>query len=444
MSTSHRSPAGGLLRILGLAFGLAVVVGGVVGQGIFRAPGLVAGAVPHPGTMLLLWMLGGILVLIDACAMVELSASVQRAGGPYVFTSRALGRVVGTVTGWADFLLWIMVTAFLSVVFGEYVQRLGIGSGLPIGILSTALIAACWAVNWTGTKVSGASQTLFSAIKGVVLIVLIAALMLYRGSAPTAAAAPSAIPASVGVAGLLVAMRAVLNTYGGWWSSSYFNEEIVDADRNLARATFGGIITVGVLYVAVNAAMLHVLSPAEMAASELPAADAAARVFGPASGSLMTGLAIFSVVALTNLVLMLVSRIGYGMARDGVLPAALASVAPGGTPRIALSIAAAAAALLAASGTYETLIAVTVPLTVAMIAAVDLAAIMLRLHEPDLPRPFKMPLFPLPAVIGLMLNLTLLVAMLIGDFKHAATGIGAAVVLGLGYALWGEKGRTAT
>lgn len=443
MSDKTKRPAGHLLRVLGLAFGLAVVVGGVVGQGIFRAPGLVAGAMPYPATMLALWALGGVLVLIDACAMVEMSASVQRAGGPYVFATRALGRVVGTVTGWADFLLWIMVTAFLSVVFGEYVHRLGIAQALPTGLLSVALIGACWLVNWIGTKVSGATQTLFSAIKGAVLIVLVTALFLYKGPAVAAPSAAMSIPASVGIAGFVAGMRAVLNTYGGWWSASYFNEEIIDADRNMARAAFGGIATVGILYVLVNAAMLHVLTPAEMAASELPAADAAAKVFGPASGALMTGLAVFSVVALTNLVMMLLSRIGYGMARDGVLPAVLAEVAPGGTPRIALTVAALAASGFAISGTYETLIAVTVPLTVAIIGAVDLAAIVLRRREPELPRPFSMPLFPWPAVIGLLVNCALLVAMLFDDPVHAGAGIGGAIALGLGYALVGNRNRRA-
>ena len=428
--------AGHLLRVLGLAFGLAVVVGGLVGQGIFRTPGLVAASVPYPWLMLALWVVGGLLVLIDACAMVELGASIPCAGGPYAFAHRAFGRIGGTIVGWADALNWTIVVAFLSVVFGEFVHKLGIAPQVPTGILSAALIAACWAVNWTGTKISGASQTLFSAIKGVVLILLVATLATRAGPMMAPGTAPSIAPV-VGIAALLGAMRAIITTYAGWWTTTYFGEEIVDAQRNIARATFGGILTVAALYLAVNAAMLHVLSPAEMATSQLPAADAAAAVLGPATGSVMTALAIFSVVALANLVMMLVSRIGFGMARDRVLPATFGRVSPSGTPRPALTVVALIAVALAASGTYESLIAISVPMTVAILGAVDLAAIVMRRKEPDLPRPFKMPLFPLPALIGLAINGLLLVAMLIDDPWSVGIGVGLAALLGLAYAVLG-------
>jgi APA family basic amino acid/polyamine antiporter len=371
--------------------------------------------------------------------MVEMSASVQCAGGPYVFARRAFGRVGGTVIGWADFISWIVAISFMAVVFSEYCHRLGFAQAIPKGALSALLIAACWALNWTGTRASGASQTLFSAVKGGVLIALIVALAIYSGPPVAKPEVGPAIAPAIGIAALLGAMRAIVNTYAGWWTSSYFNEEMVAADRNLARATFGGIALVAMIYVGVNAALLHVLSPAAMAASELPAADAAIQVFGPVGGTLMTALAIISVAAIANLVLMLISRIGFGMARDGVLPSQLARVAKGGTPRAALTVAAVVGGVLAATGTYEKLIAVSVPLTVAIVGAVDLAAIVTRRREPDLERPFKMPLFPLPAVIGLLLNALLLAAMLVDDPFHTSAGIGAAIVLGIGYAVLGRR-----
>lgn len=439
---TNARPIGHLLRILGLAFGLAVVVGGTIGQGIFRTPGIVAASVPAPSVMLLLWVIGGVLVAIDACAMVELSASVRKAGGPYVYVGRAFGRVAGSVAGWADFLLWIMALAFMGVVFGEYLHGLGMATALPGWALSSALIGTCWAINATGTRASGASQTLFSAIKGVVLIGLIALLFASPATpaaAPVATGAPPAL-SGIGLLALVVAMRAVINTYSGWWAPSYFNEEL-KRPRDLVRATFGGIAAVTIIYVLVNAALLHVLTPADMAASKLPAADAAARALGSAGGTVMTGIAIFSVAAISNLVIMLVSRVGYGMARDGVLPAALGQVSKSGTPQVAMAVAAVAAALAAASGTYETLIAVTVPLSIAIIGAVDLAAIVVRRREPGLERPFLMPLFPLPALVGFLLNAGLLAAMLIENVATTLTGIGAAVVCGIGYALFGSGPR---
>lgn len=443
MVTTSR-PLGHLLRVLGLAFGLAVVVGGTVGQGIFRTPGIVAAHAHSPSLMLGLWALGGALVAIDACAMVELSAAVRQAGGPYVYIGRAFGRVARSVAGWADYLVWTMALAFISVVFSEYIHELGALRGVPGGVLAAGLIVACWALNLGGTRSSGATQTLFSAIKGAMLAGLIVALFAWReGAGAEVVAAPTMPSPAVGVLALVGAMRAIVNTYSGWWASSYFNEE-VRQQRDIVRATFGGILAITAIYVLVNAALLHVLSPAEMAATKLPAAAAATRALGSAGGVVMTAMAIFSVVAICNLAMMLVSRIGYGMARDRVLPRALMQVSAKGTPQVAMSVAAGLAIAAALSGTYETLIAVTVPVSVAVIGAVDLAAIRLRRREPALERPFRMPLYPLPALVGFLLNAGLVVAMAVEDPAHTATGIGAAVVLGIGYALFGKSEPEAT
>src|SRR5437868_1326298 len=173
MATANERPAANLLRVLGLAFGLAVVVGGVVGQGILRTPGIVAGAVPDPTLIILLWTLGGLMIAIDACAWAELGSSIPCTGGPYVLARRAFGETSGIVVGWADWITNMLVLSFLSVVFGEYCQRLGFGADWPIAALSLGLIATCWAINWTGTRISGLSQTLFSAAKGLALIAFI-------------------------------------------------------------------------------------------------------------------------------------------------------------------------------------------------------------------------------------------------------------------------------
>ena len=441
-TVKERRGVGHLLRILGLAFGLAVVVGGVVGQGILRTPGIVAGAVPEPSWILGLWVVGGLIILIDACSLVELGASIPKAGGPYAFARRAYGDIGGNVVGWADWLTNVLVLSFLSVVFGEFCQRLGIGANWPIGALSLLLIAACTAINWTGTRISGSSQMLLSAFKGAALIALVVALFVMgdgAGAAAVATASPGISP-TLAVGAVVVAMSAVVNTYSGWTSSVYFGEEIVDPEHNIARATFGGILFVMALYIAVNAALLHVLTPAQMAGSELPAADAATRVFGATGGTLITIVSLISVAAIANLYLMFTSRIGFAMARDGVLPKLFARTSASGTPRPALIASAIVAAAAALSGTYLELVAVVVPLTAAIIVSLDLAAIIMRRKEPDLRRPFKMPLFPLPSIVGILLNSALLAAMTIDDPVHSLIGIGAAVVLGIGYALLGEMG----
>ena len=441
MDHLNERPAGHLLRVLGLAFGLAVVVGGVVGQGILRTPGIVAGAVPDPKLILLLWLVGGLVIAIDACAWAELGSSIPCTGGPYILARRAFGKTTGIVVGWADWISNMLVISFLSVVFGEYCQRLGIGADLPIATLSLSLIFLCWAINWTGTRISGFSQTLFSAAKGVALTAFVIMLFVMQPiAAPPAPAADSgAIMPMLGVAALLVAASNVMNTYNGWTGSVYFGEELVNPQRNVARALFGGILVVMLLYLAVNAALLHVLTPTDMSRSILPVGDAMGRILGPRADTIVNGLALLSVGASANLYLMFTSRTGFAMARDGVVPRYFERTSATGTPRRALAASAIVATVAAASGTYMELIALAIPLTAAIVAAIDVAAIVMRRKEPDLPRPFKMPLFPLPALIGLALNLSLLVALVVSDPFHAATGLAAAVTLGLLYSFLSRR-----
>jgi APA family basic amino acid/polyamine antiporter len=435
MVAKHDGATGELLRILGIGFGLAVVVGGIVGQGIMRTPGIVAGALPNPALILGVWALGGSIILIDACATVELGASMPRSGGPYVFAERAFGPVAGTMLGWADWLNWTLAIAYISVVFAEYAQRLGLGTALPTGVLAVLLIACVGAINWSGTKTCGASQVIGSAIKGFGLLALIALLWLAPAGSRQVVNHPlpevGGAGLAAGIAAFAIAIRAIAITYGGWASCVYFCEELHQPERNVVRATFGGILLVILLYLGVNASLLHVLSPAEIAASKLPVADAAAAVLGPASGTVITLLAIFSVVAICNLFIMSASRIGYAMARNQVLPAMFTHVSRSGTPRVSLFFTAGAAAVLASTGGYERLIAIGAPFTIGITTVCNLAAIRMRIAEPDLARPFKMPLFPLPAVFAFCVNTALIGAIFYEDAFNSSLGVGLVLAIGI-------------
>jgi APA family basic amino acid/polyamine antiporter len=226
-------------------------------------------------------------------------------------------------------------------------------------------------------------------------------------------------------------MRPVAITYGGWNGCVYFCEEVHRPERNIVRATFGGIVLVVLLYLAINASLLHVLSRSQVAASKLPVADAAAAVLGPASGIAITLLALFSVIAICNLQVMTATRIAFAMARNRVLPFVLTRVSPSGTPRIALLCTTAGAALLASSGGYERLIAIGAPFTIGVPAVCDLAAIALRWREPALERPFKMPLFPIPALIGFTVNALLIGSLFYEDPFDSSLGVGLLIAIGI-------------
>ncbi len=415
----------GLLRILGLVFGLAVVVGGMVGSGIMRAPGVVALGITSPTLILLAWAAGGGIALLSAMPLVEAGASVPRAGGAFPIATRAFGPTVGFFTGWINWLQYVASNAFIAVVFGEYVHRLGYAAHLSTSILAVGLIVAVAGINWLGTRISGASQSLASAIKGAAFLVLAAILFASPHAAPDAAARHDPMTGMTTVAAVIMAIRVIYQTYAGWDAAIYFSEEVNRPERNVARSTFGGIAAVIFLYVLVNAAVLHVLSPAAFAGSDLAVGDAAKVSLGAAGDTVITAMGLFSLAAIVNLQTMAAPRITFRMARDGALPAVFGAVAPGGSPRLGVVACALAAALFAATGSYESIVRIYVPWSMAGIMIVCLSSIRLRIAEPALPRPYRMPFFPWIA-IGAAAIQAALIAIVVWDDPLA--GLGSAIV----------------
>ena len=420
---------GSLKRVLGTIFGIAVVVGGMVGQGILRTPGIVANAVPYPAVILLLWIVGAGLVSIGAFAYVELGTALPSAGGPYDFARRAFGPLTGVVAGWGMWFVLVTLEAFLAIVVAEFLHRAGVWPGVGTPLLAVGVLALFWLLNLTGTRISGGSQVAFSALKGAALIALVVLLF-----AHPATQQPVVTVNAIGLAGLVVAMRVIISTYDGWQEIVLFGEEVESPERTLPRAMATGILSVAVLYVLVNVALLHVLSPAQMAGSTLAAADAAKIVLGPTGDIALTLFGVLSVSAILNLAVMKSARISFALARAGHLPASLTSVAPGGTPRPALTVSSILAAVLAATGTYDTVVAMNVPITVALVVVVNAAAIRLRRKEPGLPRPFRIPMYPLPVIAAVALNLALLVALVVEDPVHSLGGFAVLGAVGVIYA----------
>lgn len=427
-------PAGQLLRVLGLGFGLATVVGGVIGAGILRQPGVVAGAVGDPVLIVSLWVAGAIMAAVNAFTVVELGSSLPRAGGPYALVTHGLGPRAGAVIGWADWFNGMSTLAFLSVAFAEFLQRAGLFTDRPLGLLAVALVLAAFVLNWTGTRTNGFAQTLFCAAKGFALALILAGLLL----APAAAQPPPPAPgAALGLAALALAMRAIHNSYTGYQTPIYVGEEMVNPARNVARSVFGGLAVVAGLYILINIALLRVLTVEEMAASPLALAEGAVKAFGPSGGLAVAAFGVLSVAASVNLRLMTHSRGAFAMARDGALPAPLARVAPGGSPRVALTLTMLGGVALAASGAYLAIVAINAPLRILIEISLIATLIRLRRTAPALPRPFRMPLYPLPAVLALAANSVLLAAVIWEDPANSAVAL-AAVALAAGF-VWGRR-----
>ena len=428
---------GRLLRIFGLGFGLAVVIGGVIGSGILRNPSVVAAGFLDPKWILLAWLGGGLFVAIDAMPTVELGAAIPRSGGPYSLAVRAVGPAAGFFVGWADWLQLVFSTGFIAVAFGEQVQRLGLLPGLTTGEIAVLLVLACGAINWIGARVGGASQSIGSALKALGLLVLVATLFLAHGKTAVVAVAPP--PPSFSWVAAAVALRAIYGAYGGWEAAVYFSEELHEPERNVARATFGGIALVTAIYFLINAAVLHVLPMGALTQSTLAVSDAMARVLGPGSGAIVTVLAMWCVATIANLQVMEHVRNTFAMAREGRLPPALATVSKSGTPRAALIVVVVATSLVILSADlikgelYEVLLNLYAPNIMLIFLILAYGAIRLRRLEPDLERPYQMPLYPWPALLTIAANGALLVLFVVSDWR---TGIYALLSLALAWPLY--------
>lgn len=424
--------------MLGVAFGIAAVVGGMVGQGILRTPGIIAASVQSPELIIALWVVGGLLTAINALAYIELATTIPCAGGPYDFVRRAFGPLAGVVTGWGAWLVLVTLQGFLAIVVAEFLHRLGIFTSMHQSALAVGVIAIFWALNWTSTRVAGDSQIIFSAFKGAALIALIVLLFANPGAAAAPATAADGTGA-LGIAALAVAMRAVVNTYNGWDEVVYFSEEMKRPEQTLPRAMLMGIGGVALLYLLVNLALLNVMTPAQMAGSNLVAADAVELVLGPAGELAMTIFALISVAAITNLAIMKGARISFALGRAGQLPSRLGQVAASGIPRWALGVSSLLAMAFAATGTYDTVVAMNIPVGLTIVIAVNLSAIRLRRTEPNLERPFRMPWFPLPPLIAIVLNAALLAALIYEDPGNSLAGLLALAVIGAVYFLIGRR-----
>jgi basic amino acid/polyamine antiporter, APA family len=419
----------GLRRILGLGFGLAVIVGSTLGIGILRAPGLVAGQISNPSTILVLWLVGGLYTLVGAICLAELGTMLPQAGGYYVYARRAFGDVVGFAVGWTDWVTYCAVLGYVSIGIGEFTAVLVPSLSPFVKVVAVAALVGLVGLQLAGIRVSSRFQEATTAIKFAAFLAVVIAALVLAPAATASASAPAPAPSLVGV---VVALQAVVITYGGWQSALYFTEEDRDPDRNLPRSMIAGVASVIVVYVLVNMALLAVLPIPDFARSTLPAADAAQILMGDRGRQVITLLSLVSLPPLLNAIMMIGTRILFAMSRDGVLWRRAAEVTAGGTPMAATLATTAVAVVLIASGTFQKLVAIASIFLVFNYSVCCLALLVLRVREPEHPRPFRAWGYPWSAVIVLAGAAAFLVAAVIGDTINAgeAAAVMAAGLLG--------------
>jgi APA family basic amino acid/polyamine antiporter len=416
----------GLIRILGVGFGLAVIVGSTIGIGILRTPGLVAGQLADRTAILAVWIVGGLYTLVGAACLVELGTMLPEAGGYYVYARRAFGETAGFAVGWTDWISYCAVLGYVSIAIGEFTALLLPSLAGYEKAVSMLALGALAALQLAGLRVSSRFQEITTMVKCGAFLTVVVAAMLFAPAVPP----PSAFaPQTSSFSGLIVALQSVVITYGGWQSGLYFAEEDRDPERNLPRSMIGGVAAVIVVYLLVNLALLSVLPIGALARSTLPAADAAQILLGRRGREIITILSIVSLPPMLNAILMIGTRILFAMGRDNLLWRRAASVTARGTPAAAMLATTLVALALVASGTFQRLVAIVAFYLAANYLVCCLALIVLRWREPDRARPFRAWGYPWSAAVVLAGAAAFLVGAAAGDAINAA---GAVALLGLG------------
>ncbi len=406
-----------LKKMLGVGFGIAVTIGGTIGVGILRTPGMVAAQLGSGWLIILAWVIGGIYALLGTVSVVELGAMYPKAGGWYVFVRKAFGDYGGFIIGWSDWIATCASLASIAIATGEFFAVLFPGLSPYIKLISIIILLFFAAVQWMGLKSSSGTQQLTSLIKAVGFLALVAACFIWGGNISTSGISDVKIPSTISALffAFVIALQSIIFTYDGWYSAVYFSEEDKNPGKNLPRSAIGGVLATIFIYLLVNIGFLYVLPISKLSASVAPATDAAKALFGIKGGQIITILSIASLVSILNAVLLIATRIIYGLGRDNLFTTKITNVGKGGTPQPALLISTIFVALLIASGTFEILIAISAFFYVANYFAGFSALFTLRKKEPDLHRPFKAWGYPWTTSIFLIGSLVFLIGDIFGD-----------------------------
>lgn len=422
---------GKLLKILGVTFGIAVTVGGMIGLGILRTPGTIAAQLGSSWLILAVWVVGGVYALLGVLQVAELGTTIPKVGGPYVFADRAFGHYAGFAVGWMDWIAYPAGMALGAITIGEYFALL-VPSFSPyithIAVLSLLLLGVS---NAFGLRVGSSLQEITSLAKALVFFVLIGACFIVGGGGSSAEGA-STVPAPLGPIAVLgafvVAFQGVTYAYDGWYAAVYFSEENRDAASSIPKAMIFGVLSVMAIYLLFNLALLYVLPMETLAASSLPAADAATVAFGRYGSNVVTVLAIVSLLSISNANLLVAPRILLGMSRRGAFFARAAKVNEGGTPVVALAITLGCSLPLVIIGTFEKLLAVSAFLYIGIYLSAFAATFKLRRSEPDLARPFKAWGYPWTTLLVFIGSVAFLASAAISDTENSIYALGLIIL----------------
>ncbi len=439
-SLLQESPGDYVAR-LGLFSGTMMVVGGIIGSGIFLNPSIVAQRVGTSGLTLAVWILGGVIALIGALVFAELGARRPVAGGGYVYLREAYGRLPAFLYGWT--LLLVIATgaiAAVAVTCASYTASVlgwAPDSHVPLAVAAIIVLSA---VNYVGVRPGALTQNILTLLKlGALACLIVAGL---AGSAPAAAPPPSEAPTGM-VLAIGTALVPVLFAFGGWQQTNFIAEELIEPARNLPRALMAGVAIVITVYLLANLAYLRTLGVAGLAHSSAPAADVMEVLLStPGRVVIAAGIAV-STLGFLNLVILVSPRVYRAMAQDGLFFPALARLHPRyRTPGAAILFQCSWAILLTITGRYEDLLDYVVFGDWIFFGSTAATLLVFRTRERRGNEPwqsrFRTPWYPAAPIVFILAALYVVVGSIASNPGNAARG-SALIALGIPVYLFWER-----
>ncbi len=456
-----RDPVPGLVKSLGLLDCTMLIMGSMIGSAIFIAPSLMAGYMPSPGLILLLWLIGGVITVLGALSYGELAASMPKAGGQYVFLREAYNPLTGFMYGWS--LFFVIQVGFIAGVGVAFTKYLGVF--LPVLSESNVVISAgpvsvntvqigaiagillLTVINIFGIRLGAMVQNIFTLSKiGGLLLLVSAAFLLGSGDWSNVTTGETAFrPEAVGMgffAAFAVMMSKALFAYDAWNSVTFTAEEVRRPETTIPRALIlGTALTTGV-YALTNLAYFYILPAGAMALApdNRVAAQVMELVLGPPGVTLIAIAILISTFGCNNGLILTGARVYYAMAKDGLFFKTVRDIHPKyHTPVKALLLQGIWASALTLTGTYSDLLTYTVFASLLFNALTVAGLFILRFRLPDMERPYKVRGYPFVPALYILIVLFFIVYIMIGDIRNSGLGL---IIISTGfpvYFFWKRK-----
>jgi basic amino acid/polyamine antiporter, APA family len=433
----------GLTRALGLLDCILLVVGAIIGSGIFLTPSSIARLTGSVTGLLFVWIAGGVLTFCGALAYAELGSAYPRAGGIYVFLREAYGPLTAFLYGWCNFFVIVAGSiATLASAFAIYLRYLVPIGAVAANLVAVALITALSLANCLGVRAGARVQNVLTFVKIGSLIAMAVALFTSGHGAASHAQAAAPGMGAVPWSSMGIAMVAVLWAYEGWHLLTFAAGEVKNPKRNLTLGLLAGTLLVMALYITINLAYLYVLPLTSIAASSRVASDALEAAIGPAGGTAVAIAILISITGAVNSNVLGGPRVFYAMAQEGLFFKRVAFIHPKyHVPTVSIVLNGVWAAFLTMVGSFERLFSYVIFVAWIFYALGAAAVIVLRRTQPDVPRPYRTWGYPWVPVLFCVIAAAIVTNTMVNDFKNSFWGL-LVVLTGLpAYFFWSRKTR---